>query len=574
MKQLILSLLVLLFCNLSQARAQYFTIGSFNADILVNEDATLTVKETIEVFFNRQRHGIFREIPFHYTDSLGKKIRTPLTVVSTADENGLKRRHRISRSGDFVRIRIGHPEKFVQGRQVYVLTYKVENALLFLEDHDELYWNVTGNEWPTTISNSSARVIVEAGKTTPTFRAICFTGTYGSKESSCDSSALSNGGIFRARKVLKSEEGFTIVLGWPKGIIKEPSYIKKLFWSLNLRENWIFLVPVFAFIFMFMHWRRRGKDPDVGETVAVMYKPPEENGRSLLPAEIGGLMDEKIDPRDITASIVNLAVKKYIVIEELKTEGILFDKTDYRLEKRKDPDKDLSDFETALISEIFGSSGSVLVSDLENRFYKSIKELKIKVFNSLKKDGYYTAIPEKVKNKYFGLAIATAAFAGLTVLFFGRFIYIDIVKLWLTTGLSGFAVAVFAPVMPARTRKGALAFMELRGFEEFLSRAEKDRLERMKDINLFEKYLPYAIALGVSDRWAGAFANIYQRQPDWYISTGGHETFNPVSFNRSLGKALSNMGSALYSAPRSSGGGFSGGGFSGGGFGGGGGGSW
>jgi uncharacterized membrane protein len=116
---------------------------------------------------------------------------------------------------------------------------------------------------------------------------------------------------------------------------------------------------------------------------------------------------------------------------------------------------------------------------------------------------------------------------------------------------------------------------KVKGFEEFLLRAEKDRLERMKDQNLFEKYLPYAIALGVSDRWAEAFEGIYQENPGWYASHEGIRTFHPVSFHQSLDNALSRMGNAMYAAPRSSGGGFSGGGgSSGGGGGGGGGGSW
>jgi uncharacterized membrane protein len=118
--------------------------------------------------------------------------------------------------------------------------------------------------------------------------------------------------------------------------------------------------------------------------------------------------------------------------------------------------------------------------------------------------------------------------------------------------------------------------MDILGFEEFMKRAEKDRLERMADVNLFSKFLPYAIALDVADNWAKAFEGIYQDPPDWYISPVGFRTFSPYAFTHSLNSVTSNLGSAMFSAPRSSGGGggFGGGGSSGGGFGGGGGGSW
>jgi uncharacterized membrane protein len=133
--------------------------------------------------------------------------------------------------------------------------------------------------------------------------------------------------------------------------------------------------------------------------------------------------------------------------------------------------------------------------------------------------------------------------------------------------------------MPAKTRTGSAAYVDILGFREFMSRAEKDRLERMKDKDLFSKFLPYAIALDVVDNWAKAFEGIYQEAPAWYTSPTGFRTFHPYTFSRSINAATSSLGSAMFSAPRGSGisgsgGGFSGGGFSGGGFGGGGGGSW
>ena len=145
--------------------------------------------------------------------------------------------------------------------------------------------------------------------------------------------------------------------------------------------------------------------------------------------------------------------------------------------------------------------------------------------------------------------------------------------------LTGIPVLAFAKFMPAKTRAGASAYMDILGFQEFMNRAEKDRLERMGDKDLFSKFLPYAIALDVADNWAKAFEGIYQEPPDWYVSPGGFRTFSPYAFTHSLNSVTSDLSSAMFSAPRGSsgggsGGGFGGGGSSGGGFGGGGGGSW
>lgn len=143
--------------------------------------------------------------------------------------------------------------------------------------------------------------------------------------------------------------------------------------------------------------------------------------------------------------------------------------------------------------------------------------------------------------------------------------------------LAGLSVLGFAKFMPAKTREGSAVYMHILGFQEFMNRAEKDQLDRMKDQNLFSKFFPYALALDVADNWAKAFEGIYQEPPDWYISPGGMRTFNPVGFNHSLNSVMSDLSTAMYSAPRGSGAGGSGsfgGGSSGGGFGGGGGGSW
>ncbi len=571
-----LSLFLLFGTGGSPARAEYFTIGSFHADIVVHPDSSLSVTETIETFFTRRRHGIYRDIPFRYTDEQGKKTTAPIQIVSVTDQFRKKRPYKVTRAGDAVRIRIGRSDAFVDGRQVYVIAYTVQNALLFLDSHDELYWNVTGNDWDTTIQNASARVAVESGQTDVPFRGSCYTGLRGSRESSCTFLPLVEGGEFRTGGPLSAREGLTIALGWDKGIVRPPPPWKRIVWTLNLSENGILLLPLVTLVFMLVHWYRRGKDPDVGGSIPVMYTPPEEDGQPLPPAEVGALSDERLDPKDITASIVNLAVRGFVTIRERKTAGFLFDRTDYLLEQVREADGDLPVFEKRLLGNLFsGQSREVLVSDLKYSFYKNLDELKDAVFGRLRSLGYFRGLPGSVQAMYRGIGIGVGIVGGGLAACIQGMTGADPGRAVAAFVLSGLAIVLFAPVMPVKTRKGALALRKVKGFEEFLLRAEKDRLERMADQNLFEKYLPYAIALDVSDRWASAFEGIYQEAPRWYSSTGDIGAFHPVSFHRSLGSALSTMGSAMYAAPRSSGGGASGGGgSSGGGSGGGGGGSW
>jgi uncharacterized membrane protein YgcG len=568
-------LLSLLLFLPSPARAEDFTIRSFRSDIEVRGDASLRVAETIEVSFLRPRHGLYRDIPFRYTDELGKESTTPLRIVSVTDSTGGAWKYKVDRSGGFLRVRIGDPGRFVEGRQVYVITYIAENAILFFPDHDELYWNVTGNEWPAAIESASATATVSAGGGPLKIRTRGYTGGRGSREEACTVTPVVNGASFTATREFRPGEGMTIVLGWEKGVVHSGSAWKATFFRLNLPENWVFLAPLFSLGYMLTRWYRKGKDPSTGDPLVVAYAPPEENGRPLLPAEIGVLIDERLDPKDITASVVDLAVKKHITIEEKKSPGVLFHKTDYLLRKTKGPGAELLPFERLLMERLFRDHGQeVSVSGLKLEFYKNLDDLKKAAFEGLERMKCFAANPLSVTTTYryagFFIAIGGSALA----LIAGKLGWGGSAKAVAAALLSGIVVFLFSSRMPVKTLTGVKALGRVKGFEEFLTRAEKDRLERMKDANLFEKYLPYAIALGVSDRWADAFEGIYQETPGWYVSGGGVDTFRPAAFHHSLGNALSSMSTAMYSSPRSGGSGFSGGGGSGGGGGGGGGGSW
>jgi uncharacterized membrane protein len=218
----------------------------------------------------------------------------------------------------------------------------------------------------------------------------------------------------------------------------------------------------------------------------------------------------------------------------------------------------------------------VHVSELKNKFYTNLRALKKTLYGELVRKRYFAANPESVRNSYGIIGFLIIIFGGFAGAFLspfspGRGIIAFI--------LAGLPVLIFSRFMPAKTRTGAGATMDILGFQEFMNRAEKDRLERMGDRNLFSRFLPYAIALNVTDNWARAFEGISQDTPSWYVSPMGYRGFSPYAFSHSLNSVTSHLSTAMFSAPRGSGtgsggGGGGGGGSSGGGFGGGGGGSW
>jgi len=320
--RLFLFVILNLILFISPSFAQYFTINRYHSDITIHPDSSFIVQETLDITFHQPRHGIYREIPFKYRDELGKILKTPTKVLSVKDASGREWKYKVSQRDHIINIRIGDPKRFVKGRQTYVIAYEVENAILFFDDHDELYWNVTGNDWKASIEEASANVSLAIKNTSRNLWTACYTGGFGSKESQCGYETFDNGGKFLTNRRLNSGEGFTIGFGWDKGLVSPPSSWKKFLWATNIRENWVFLFPPFAMIYMFLLWNKRGRDPKVRESITVMYEPPKFDNKPLTPGEVGTLIDERLDPRDITSTMVGLAVKGYIKIEETKKEGL------------------------------------------------------------------------------------------------------------------------------------------------------------------------------------------------------------------------------------------------------------
>jgi uncharacterized membrane protein YgcG len=340
-----------------------------------------------------------------------------------------------------------------------------------------------------------------------------------------------------------------------------------------LASNWPLAIPIPVFLAMFGLWRRTGRDPQ-RLPIAVQYEPP----HSLTPAESGTLMDNAADMRDITATLVDLAVRGHLRIEEREESALLglTTKREY-LFRRLEPPADvrpLEPHERRVLDGIFeGDKAEVKLSDLEDDFYRHLHGIRESIFARLVGRGLYRSRPDSVKGTWLALAVL------LVIVTIALGATVGAAKLNLTplpvvigAGISGLIVAGFGRIMPARTVAGARMLERVLGFEEFLRRVEGDRLERVvKTPEMFERFLPFAMAFGVERKWAKAFEGILREPPRWYVGPDAG-AFDPGRFSGRLADLTSRAGSTMSSSPRSSGGsGFSGG-SSGGGSGGGGGG--
>jgi uncharacterized membrane protein YgcG len=287
-----------------------------------------------------------------------------------------------------------------------------------------------------------------------------------------------------------------------------------------------------------------------------------------------------VHPRDITSTVVDLAVKGYIRIEEVEEKGFIFTSKDYifHLLKPRETWKSLAEHERLLLGKIYAGGGEITrLSSLKNSFYTVIPTLKSGIVTALKQKGLYRVDPHTAAGYFVALAIGgVGAPLLLAHLLTDWPLFAAPPYAVISIGIAALLVFLFGRKMSAKTQRGARTYTHILGFEEFINRVEADRLQRMPP-DTFEKFLPYAMALGIEERWASAFANIAHDPPRWYQGGPGY-MFNPVGFTHSLSSMSSQAQSVFVSAPRSSssgsgwsGGGFSGGGFSGGGFGGGGG---
>ena len=474
----------------------------------------------------------------------------------------------------------------VTGTHTYTICYSVNRALLFKEDYIQLYWNVTGNKWTIPINRVSASVQLPPGVPLDEVSTTSYVGYYGTIARGGPATLDAKGRFLFTAVDLSPGEGLTIDVAIPRKAvgIPAPTTWQRSLWFLS--ANKYAALPLVTLIAMAFLWFTKGKDPVKG-TIAPRFAPPP----GMHAGEAGVLIDDRADLRDISAMVISLAVKGYLKIKEIAEDELgvvskvkgLFGRSaplDYDFIRLKEADTQLSKVEQTLLTSIFDDAHSEerTLSTLENEFYKVLPKIKSDLYTGLINKGYYPHNPERTRRSYMGF--------GMMILFGGVALGVVLSSLYMgaAIAISGLVILAFSPIMPRKTRKGVNVLQDLLGLSEYIGRAEVEKMEfhdaPKKNPKLFEKLLPYAMALNLTSIWTKQFEGMFEQPPEWYV--GVSPVFSAHLFALSIMHISTGMERTFVSAPRASSGGHSawggsssfGGGFSGGGFGGGGGGGW
>ncbi len=570
------------------------SISRYDVTINVAADATMRVTETITYDFgNNERHGIMRDIPVRvHVDDTHDRV-YPIDAVSATMDGSAVPFEQGSDGGDEL-LRVGDPDKTIRGEHTFVLAYTVRGALNGFADHDELYWDVVGDGWAVPIASATATVTGPAG----IIRIDCFAGPSGGP-SSCDGRSVDGVTAGFGPQRLASHTGLTVVVAFPSGSVGDTApllaprrdaaaafratpltvglggalallgvaAVLLLAWLVGRDRRYVGLLP--------------GLSPGFGESaverrrplfgtppVSVEFGPPEK----IRPGQVGTMIDERADPRDVTASIVDLAVRRHLYIKEVDEEGV----RDWDLVKLTDGDPDFLPYEKTLFEALFADRDRVRLSELRGTVAGPVRQARQELYQDMVDRGWYRRSPADTRRRGYllaGFGVLAAAVATVVL----ALVHLGLIGIGLI--VAALALVAVAGLLPARTGRGSAVLARIQGFRLYVATAEAKQLEFQERAQIFSTFLPYAIVFGLVDRWAATFADqgLFEQEEGvyWY---GGPGPFTYAWFHGSFGgftTGTAMVGTAVAAASGSSAGtsGFSGG-FAGGGAGGGGGGSW
>ena len=589
-------------------------ITSFNSTVRVKADGKLLVQEEISIHNgngetnsvytndgssegtsvnNEIKRGIVRAFPLYYINRYKLFQNTTFKLLEVL-KDGKKENYHTENHENGILVYTGSSDVFLEkGEYTYSITYETDCQLKLLKDFDELYWNVTGNGWSFKIDSASCTVILPKSATTLSSR--CYTGSQGDSAADCNINQTTIGDsiaiVFKTTKSLKPYQGLTIATSWPKGFIQnQPSLsqtIKYYVWN-NKAVFFLPIAAVFAAIFCFIFWFQYGRDPKKG-TSYPLFEPP--SGYS--PAALGYIYRQKFTQQLTAAILVDAAVRHKIKID-VERDGLIFKHNEYIISKSQLPEKkqtsDYEDFwsdvEDLIGSRIEKGKYNSNLGDL-NKAVKDYCEEHYKNKDGRVKKGYKGFFALNGKYTLFpGLVCVAAAIWGFVELMRA----LALSNFWQIAYYVGGIIlcvqvfSIFRKLLSAYNPQGRQLMDMIEGFRMFLATADEKRFDMMsppkKSLELYEKYLPFAIALGCENEWGQKFEDIINT-----AVIGGAVASS--SFAHSMSRDSDNFGSSFASSfsgaissasspPSSSSGGGSsfGGGSSGGGGGGGGGGGW
>ena len=574
------------------------SIDRYDVAITIEPSGDVGVVETIGYDFGDERHhGITRDIPtrLRYDDTYDRLL--PLRVDSVTGSPGTPVQYEIRDAGDGqTEIRIGDPDQLITGRHTYRIAYTVQGALNAFPKHDELYWNAIGDEWAVVIDDVSVEVTAPGD----IVGVACFQGPAGSTLGCDHAAAYGETGRFTQARLFPFE-ALTVVVGLEKGAVAVQPPV--------LDERW---TPIRAFaltpmtgsaaggvlvlgvaVFVFLAWTRGRDRRYIGSQVdQVMGNPHGDSQRvpvgegdaeapvefappaGIRPGQVGTLIDERANTLDVSATIVDLAVRGYLVIQEIPKHG-LFGKPDWRLVRLDADAATLLSYERVLLEGLFRDGGEVTLSSLRTTFSQRLSKVEDSLYVDAQQQGWFAVRPDKIRTRWrllgFGLTllgvIVTIALAASTHLaLIGVAVVVVGVVFWIGGG-----------TMPARTPKGTAMLRRIRGFRQVIATADRYMARWAEQENVFPAMLAYAVVFGLTDKWATAFASLATDPTSspamaWYVPL---QAGSLDGFAEAIDGFTVATSGTMASTPAGSGSsGFGGGGFSGGGFGGGGGGSW
>jgi hypothetical protein len=583
------------------------TTNEYDVTMVVQPDGTLQITEDITYAFFTDGHGLERWIPNRYPYPPDDQFQRVLTIsnLQVSSPSGAPTNLKTQQDGDYLYVRIGDANELVSGTQRYVISYNVTGALNAFPDHVELYWNAVPGQWNSPILHSQVTV------TAPAINEVaCYAGPEGSSLP-CDRAIHSQTQARFVSRDLGNGSTLTTVVGMPAGAVAVPPPQLERIWTIGYAFSaggWHLPVAALALLaglgaVVWGVWRR-GRDrryagltpgllPPEGMDTAEEVRPYGASAEGpvewtptpgMRPGLVGTLVDESADALDVTATIVDLAVRGYLRIDEIP-DGGLFRSKDWQLVRLKQADDQLLPYEAKLFDALFNTDGAgdgttVKLSELKRHFASSLALVESRMYSEMVRLGWYRRSPRATRSAWATLAVvAIIVAAGITYLL-ARFTSFGFVGIALIVAAIAFLVASRA--MPARTGRGSAALARALGFKRYLATAEAGQIKYEDSQAIFSRYLPYAIVFGVADHWVKVFSDLAASAPGgpgnapvlpWYT---GLTMWSLSDFNRSIGDFTSISAGSLTAVAAASGGGsgFGGGGFSGGGFGGGGGGGW
>ncbi len=552
----------------------------WNDDITVNQDGTVNVEEkiTIKTESKRFKRGMWRTFPTRYSGMLGLQYVVDFDVTDVK-RDGQSEPYSVVDRINGKQIYIGDPDvKLSPGTHTFLLSYTLNRMIGFFKTHDELYYNVIGNDVRFTIDKATAHVHFPSSIPPDKITFEAYTGYFGQQGSNYAATQLDDGSIFfETKEPLQPKQAFTIVLAWPKGYVAKPTILRTVFWLL--RDNFSLLLLLIGLILLlwFYIWAYRKTRIGHKEGVIIpLFYPPQD----VCPGAVRYLMQKGSDALALTSDIVDMAVNGFLTIDYKA--GTFFGGT-YSLQPKQQPEVSKENaYYLSLYNILSRKGGQVALTQSNNTIVQSISKTARNYYqNSMDRFIEYN-------RSYSGLGFFfSLIFLGVSLL--GAHAYImGTFMLWMVLYV---AICLtlhiyFYIKLPLYTAAGQQLRNEIEGFKLFLATTETDRLKVIgtpptKTPQLWEKYLPYAIALGVEQQWSAQFAPVFARleqegapyTPVWYVGARRFRAAEAALFATGLRQSF-NM--AITSASNSPGksSGFGGRGSAGGGGGGGGAGGW